>query len=480
MAAGHFRLDHLVFLVDANKVQAKGFVNLDMSIEPLARKLEAFNLDVREVANGHDVGELVELFTSLRQQRKGKPIAVILNTVKGKKVFDAQFNPNWHTSAPRTAGQAAAWLAELWEQDGAGSASPRSFPRCSRRRSRSSPRSTTIPTPCGIGRPRNPRWRSSSCRTGRAPARCATTWVSPCRPRPRNDRIVALDADLRSSTGLHIFEHFFPDRLVKCGIASRTWSPWPPASRRKGTSPFPAPSIPSRGVSWTSSTCRWPTGTSTSSSSAPTRPLHRQGGATHQSDKELSFLLRVPNLRVIEPGCIVELEQAMRCAAETPGPFYLRIVRCEVERDGMPEGYRSSSAAGDVVDHGCDVGSSARVPGRTARAAAEKLRSGESACGSIITQPQAVRPGAAARPRVEGGRHRDMENHCTSGGLYSLVRRPSPATASGFRSRPWAPIPTTSSTRSRQRPPRPLRDDVRSRRREATALLARRRKDRRP
>jgi len=128
MAAGHFRLDHLVFLVDANKVQAKGFVNLDMSIEPLARKLEAFNLDVREVANGHDVGELVELFTSLRQQRKGKPIAVILNTVKGKKVFDAQFNPNWHTSAPRTAGQAAAWLAELWEQDGRRLGIPAEFP----------------------------------------------------------------------------------------------------------------------------------------------------------------------------------------------------------------------------------------------------------------------------------------------------------------------------------------------------------------
>jgi transketolase len=128
MAAGHFRLDHLVFLVDANKVQAKGFVNLDMSIEPLARKLEAFNLDVHEIANGHDVGELVELFTALRQQRKGKPIAVIVNTVKGKKVFDAQFNPNWHTSAPRSAGQAAAWLAELWEQDGRRLGIPAEFP----------------------------------------------------------------------------------------------------------------------------------------------------------------------------------------------------------------------------------------------------------------------------------------------------------------------------------------------------------------
>ena len=31
--------------------------------------------------------------------------------------------------------------------------------------------------------------------------------------------IVAVDADLRSSSGLHIFEHFHPDKLVKAGIA---------------------------------------------------------------------------------------------------------------------------------------------------------------------------------------------------------------------------------------------------------------------
>ena len=128
MAAGHFRLDHLVFLIDANKVQAKGLVSLDMSIEPLAAKLSAFNLDVHEIENGHDVDELVGLFTTLRQQRKGKPIAVIINTVKGKKVSDAQFNPNWHTSAPRSAAQAAGWLEELWEQDGRRLGIPAEFP----------------------------------------------------------------------------------------------------------------------------------------------------------------------------------------------------------------------------------------------------------------------------------------------------------------------------------------------------------------
>lgn len=129
MAAGHYQLDNLVVIIDYNKVQAKGFVNLDMSIEPLADKLKAFNFDVYETSNGHNVSELIDLFTMLRQQRRGKPIAVILNTIKGKKVHECQYNPNWHTSAPRSVEAAAMWLDELWYQDGQRLGIPAEFPK---------------------------------------------------------------------------------------------------------------------------------------------------------------------------------------------------------------------------------------------------------------------------------------------------------------------------------------------------------------
>jgi transketolase len=99
-----------------------------MSLEPFGDKLRAFGLDVHEVRNGHNVAELVDLFTDLRQLRYGKPRAVILNTVKGKKVCECQFNPNWHTSAPRNVAAAEAWLRELWEQDGRRLGIPPEFP----------------------------------------------------------------------------------------------------------------------------------------------------------------------------------------------------------------------------------------------------------------------------------------------------------------------------------------------------------------
>lgn len=127
MAAGHYRLDNLVFIIDANKVSAKGLVHTDMSIEPLAAKLEAFGLRPWEVTSGHDVAELVRVVTALRTQRRGRPAAVISNTVKGQGVRECQLNPDWHTSAPRSPDAARGWLAELWERAGRRLGVPREF-----------------------------------------------------------------------------------------------------------------------------------------------------------------------------------------------------------------------------------------------------------------------------------------------------------------------------------------------------------------
>ena len=129
MAAGHYRLDNLAFLIDYNKVEAKGFISQDMSLEPFADKLRAFNLDVYATHNGHDVAELVSVFDRMNAERRGKPQALILNTIKGKKVRECQYNPNWHTSAPRDAATAGQWLEELWDQDGRRLGIPEEFPR---------------------------------------------------------------------------------------------------------------------------------------------------------------------------------------------------------------------------------------------------------------------------------------------------------------------------------------------------------------
>ena len=52
-------------------------------------------------------------------------------------------------------------------------------------------------------------------------------------------QIVALDADLRSSTGLHIFEYYHPAKLVKVGIAEQNLVAVAAGLSQEGYIPFP-------------------------------------------------------------------------------------------------------------------------------------------------------------------------------------------------------------------------------------------------
>jgi transketolase len=100
MAAAHYHLDNLIAVVDYNKVMAKGFVWELMGIEPLVDKWVAFGWDVLEV-DGHDLEALAAIFYKARWiQPRGKPIAVIAHTVKGRGIEMAEFNYKWHTHAP--------------------------------------------------------------------------------------------------------------------------------------------------------------------------------------------------------------------------------------------------------------------------------------------------------------------------------------------------------------------------------------------
>ena len=100
MAAAHYHLDHLIAIVDYNKVMAKGFLWEQMNIEPLVEKWRAFGWDVFEI-DGHDIQEIAgAIYAACWVRPRGKPIVIIANTVKGRGVDAAEFNYKWHTQAP--------------------------------------------------------------------------------------------------------------------------------------------------------------------------------------------------------------------------------------------------------------------------------------------------------------------------------------------------------------------------------------------
>jgi len=238
-------------------------------------------------------------------------------------------------------------------------------------------------------------------------------------------QILAVDADLRTSSGLHIFEHSHPDKLIKVGIAEQNMISVCAGLSQEGFIPFPCTfdAFSRRFLDQLYVTVAY-SNLNVKVLGAYVGLFTGKAGATHQSDKELGILLRIPRLNVIEPGSNDEMRQVLRCAVETPGPFYLRIVRCEVEEEEAPEAYKFKLGKGvTVLDYGCDAGIiTSGYMVRTARVAAEKLLA------------EGIRVRVDHHPSLKPFDKEmliDMadkvpvlltaENHCTSGGLYSLV-----------------------------------------------------------
>ena len=108
--AAHHRLDNLTAIIDYNKLQSLTTVAETLGLEPLADKLQAFGLAVREV-DGHDHAALLDALSGAPWVA-GKPSVVIAHTTKGKGVSFMENAVKWHYSSPDDAALARA-LSEL-------------------------------------------------------------------------------------------------------------------------------------------------------------------------------------------------------------------------------------------------------------------------------------------------------------------------------------------------------------------------------
>lgn len=109
MAAAHYRLDHLVAILDHNTLQITGRTRDVMSNEPLEDKWRAFGWAVRS-CDGHDYAALTAALTA--PPPPGQPLLVIANTVKGRGVSFMENVGKWHHGVPTDAELGRA-LAEL-------------------------------------------------------------------------------------------------------------------------------------------------------------------------------------------------------------------------------------------------------------------------------------------------------------------------------------------------------------------------------
>lgn len=93
-AAGHYKVNNLIGIIDRNGMGLDGMTEDTMRIEPVADKWRAFNWQVHEV-DGHDLAALAKLFDSL-PATGDKPHMIIAHTIKGKGVTWMENSRVWH------------------------------------------------------------------------------------------------------------------------------------------------------------------------------------------------------------------------------------------------------------------------------------------------------------------------------------------------------------------------------------------------
>ncbi len=97
MSAAHYGLDNLCIFIDNNGLQIDGDIAKVMSPYPIDSKLSAFGFDV-QVIDGNDF-EAIEAALAHARTVKGKPSAVVMQTVKGKDVSFMENNAGFHGRA---------------------------------------------------------------------------------------------------------------------------------------------------------------------------------------------------------------------------------------------------------------------------------------------------------------------------------------------------------------------------------------------
>jgi transketolase len=145
----------------------------------------------------------------------------------------------------------------------------------------------------------------------------------------RDQRIVALAADLTESTRTLPFAEAYPDRFIQVGITEQNMASVASGMAAMGKVPFIASyAMFSPGRNWE----QIRTTVAYNESNVKVIGAHAgvsvgPDGATHQAIEDIALMRVMPNMVVIAPADVHEARKATLAAAKYEGPVYIRLGR---------------------------------------------------------------------------------------------------------------------------------------------------------
>jgi len=172
----------------------------------------------------------------------------------------------------------------------------------------------------------------------------------------KNERIVALDADLSKSTMTCLFEKEFPERYFEMGIGEQNMVSAAVGLALSGKIAFVnsfavfAAGRPYEQIRV--SVCIGKVNVKIIGSSCGISDFG--DGATHQSIEDVALMRAIPNMTILSPADGIETKKMVSAAIEYEGPVYIRIPRNEVP-DVLDENHKFEIGKPYIVREGSDV-----------------------------------------------------------------------------------------------------------------------------
>lgn len=253
--------------------------------------------------------------------------------------------------------------------------------------------------------------------------------------------IMAVDADLCGSTTTAKFGAAYPDRLFDVGIAEQNMIGVASGLALTGRTVFTGSfAVFGTGRCWEqirNTVCD-------SGLNVKICPTHAgitvgADGATHQALEDIALMRVLPGMRVLVPADYASAVAAIRLAAATPGPFYVRLGR-EPLPEVYDEGFTCDVAFANVLREGSDISIMAcGVEAAQALAAADVLAA--EGISAEVVDVMSVKPldeETIIASATKTGRVLTVEEHSIYGGMGSAVaellgeKHPVPVTRLGM------------------------------------------------
>lgn len=172
----------------------------------------------------------------------------------------------------------------------------------------------------------------------------------------RNEKIVALDADLSKATKSGDFKKICPERFFNMGISEQDMMGTAAGLATCGKIPFAstfAIFAAGRAFEQIRNSIAYPKLNVKIAATHAGVTVGEDGGS-HQAIEDIALMRSIPNMVILNPADAIETEAAILAAAEYEGPVYIRLGRAATPAIHT-EGYQFNWGKGEVLRQGKDV-----------------------------------------------------------------------------------------------------------------------------